>query len=84
MLTLCLKEAIERNQNATNKDASRFDIRREGYYEQPEDQRHATIEDMPEKVGKQSVVPPVGTNTSRRRLANHVRTLLGMTKRLRP
>jgi hypothetical protein len=59
MLTLCLKEAIERNQNATNEDASRSDIRREDNYEQPEDQRHATIEDMPEKVGKQSVVPPV-------------------------
>lgn len=59
MLTLCLKEAIERNQNATNEDVSRSDIRREDSYEQPEDQRHATIEDMPEKVGKQSVVRPV-------------------------
>ncbi len=52
------KEAIERSQNATNDDAPRSDIRREDDYEQPEDQRHATIEDMPEKVGKQSVVPP--------------------------
>jgi len=59
MLTLCLKKAIERNQNATNEGASRPDIRREDNYERPEDQRHATIEDMPEKVGKQSVVPPV-------------------------
>jgi hypothetical protein len=58
MLSLCFRKAIERNQNATNEDASRFDIRREDDYEQPEDQRHATIEDMPEKVGKQSVVSP--------------------------
>jgi hypothetical protein len=58
MLTLCLKEAIERNQNATNEGVSRSDIRREDNNEQPEDQRHATIENMPEKVGKQSVVPP--------------------------
>ncbi len=58
MLSLSLGEAIERSQDATNEDASRSDIRREGDYEQPEDQRHATIEDMPEKVERQSVVPP--------------------------
>lgn len=54
MLTLFLQEAIERNQNTTNKGASRSDIRREGNYEQPEDQRHATIEVMPEKVGNKA------------------------------
>ena len=82
MLSLCLKEAIERNQTATNEGVSRSDIRREDNYEQPEDQRHATIEHMPEKVGKQSVVPPVPSeaNTPHRHLTNRVRTSWGMTK----